>query len=32
VNADNNTLSYAISPRCPGKHLQIWEFIKSRFS
>jgi hypothetical protein len=32
VNADTNTLSYASGPRCPGRHLQLWEFIKSHFS
>ena len=32
VDKDTNTLSFAPEARCPGRHLQIWEFIKSRFS
>ena len=31
VNKDTNTLSYAQGARCPGPHLRIWEFLKSRF-
>lgn len=31
VNKENNTVSYAQASRCPGRHLQIWEFLKSRF-
>lgn len=31
VDKETNTLSYAPAPRCPGRHLQIWEFIKSHF-
>jgi hypothetical protein len=32
VNSETNTLSYALAARCPGRHLQIWEFLKSHFS
>jgi len=32
VDKETNTLGYAPQARCPGPHLQIWEFIKSRFS
>jgi hypothetical protein len=32
VDKETNTLSFAPEPRCPGRHLQLWEFIKSRFS
>src|SRR5271165_4265719 len=32
VESSTNVLSYAPWPRCPGKHLQLWEFLKSRFS
>lgn len=32
VNEVTNMLSYYPSARCPGKHLQLWEFIKQRFS
>lgn len=28
VNNETNQLSYAASARCPGKHLQLWEFIR----
>jgi hypothetical protein len=31
VENSSNTLSYAPEARCPGKHFQIWEFLKSRF-
>jgi len=31
VDNETNTLSYAPEARCPGRHLQIWEFLKSRF-
>jgi hypothetical protein len=33
VESNTNVLSFAPSDwtRCPGKHLQIWEFIKSKF-
>ena len=31
VLKEDNTLSFAQEARCPGKHLQIWEFLKSRF-
>ena len=29
VDKETNTISFAPEARCPGKHLQIWEFIKS---
>jgi hypothetical protein len=34
VETSTNVLSFAPSDwaRCPGPHLQIWEFIKSKFS
>ncbi len=32
VNRQDRTISYAPWPRCPGRHLHLWEFIKSRFS
>jgi hypothetical protein len=32
VKRDDKTMSYAPWPRCPGRHLHLWEFIKSRFS
>ena len=34
VETNTNVLSFAPSGwlRCPGPHLQIWEFIKSKFS
>jgi hypothetical protein len=32
VDKETNTLSYAPAARCPGRHLQIWEFLKSHFS
>ena len=31
IDKDTNTVSYAPEARCPGKHLQLWEFFKSRF-
>jgi hypothetical protein len=31
VDRSTNTISFAPWPRCPGPHLQVWEFIKSRF-
>ena len=31
VDKETNTLSYAPAARCPGRHLQIWEFLKSHF-
>ena len=31
VDKDTNTLGFAPEPRCPGRHLQIWEFLKSKF-
>lgn len=32
VEKKDNSISFAGWARCPGKHLQIWEFVKSRFS
>jgi hypothetical protein len=32
VERDTNLISFAPWSRCPGRHLQLWEFIKSRFS
>jgi hypothetical protein len=32
VDKSTNTLSFAPEARCPGRHLQLWEFLKSRFS
>ena len=32
VNKATNELSYFNTARCPGPHLQLWEFLKSRFS
>jgi hypothetical protein len=32
VNRADKTMSFAPWPRCPGRHLHLWEFIKSRFS
>jgi hypothetical protein len=32
VERDSNVISFAPWPRCPGRHLQLWEFLKSRFS
>jgi hypothetical protein len=31
VDNETNSLSYAPEARCPGKHFQIWEFLRSRF-
>jgi len=31
VNRESNTVGYAQAPRCPGRHLQLWDFIKSHF-
>jgi hypothetical protein len=31
VDRETHTLSYAQEPRCPGRHLQIWEFFKTHF-
>ena len=31
VDKETNTLSFAPEARCPGRHLQIWDFLKSRF-
>lgn len=30
VESSTNVLSYAPWPRCPGPHLQIWDFLKSK--
>ena len=32
VQRDTNAISFAPWPRCPGRHLHLWEFLKSRFS
>ena len=32
VERDTNAISFAPWPRCPGRHLHLWEFLKSRFS
>jgi hypothetical protein len=32
VSRTDKTISYAPWPRCPGRHLHLWEFLKSRFS
>jgi hypothetical protein len=32
VDRKNHTMSFAPWPRCPGRHLHLWEFIKSKFS
>jgi hypothetical protein len=31
VNRETNELSFAEGPRCPGPHLQLWEFLKAHF-
>jgi hypothetical protein len=31
VDNETNSLSYAPAARCPGRHLEIWDFLKSRF-
>jgi len=31
VERQTKVISFAPWPRCPGKHLQIWQFLKSRF-
>jgi hypothetical protein len=31
VERQSKIISFAPWPRCPGRHLQIWQFIKSRF-
>ena len=32
VETSTGVLSYAPWSRCPGRHLQIWEMLKARFS
>jgi hypothetical protein len=32
VERSTHTMSFAPWPRCPGRHLRIWEFLKNRFS
>jgi hypothetical protein len=32
VERSTKVLSFAPWPRCPGRHLHLWEFIRSRFS
>jgi len=31
VNRTDKSISYAPWPRCPGRHLHLWEFIKKQF-
>ena len=31
IDKETDTVSFAPGPRCPGRHLQLWEFLKSRF-
>ena len=31
VDRETRTLSYAQAPRCPGRHLQLWEFFRAHF-
>jgi hypothetical protein len=31
VESSTNVLSFAPWARCPGRHLQLWEYLKSRF-
>jgi hypothetical protein len=31
VERETNVISFAPWVRCPGRHLQLWEFLKSRF-
>jgi hypothetical protein len=31
VDKETNTIGFAPASRCPGRHLQIWEFLRSRF-
>ncbi len=31
VERDSNVITFAPWPRCPGRHLRLWEFLKSRF-
>jgi hypothetical protein len=30
VQRDTNVISFAPWPRCPGPHLQVWKFLKSK--
>ncbi len=30
VQRDTNLISFAPWPRCPGPHLQVWKFLKSK--
>lgn len=32
VDRSTKQLGFAPWPRCPGRHLHLWEFLKSRFS
>lgn len=32
VNRANHSMSYAPWARCPGRHLHLWEFLKSKFA
>lgn len=31
VDSSTNLIGFAPGPRCPGRHFQLWEFLKSRF-
>jgi hypothetical protein len=31
VERGTNVIGFAPWPRCPGRHLRLWEFLKSRF-
>jgi len=31
VERSTGVISFAPWPRCPGSHLQVWQFLKSRF-
>ena len=32
VNSNTKVMGFAPWPRCPGRHLHLWEYLKSRFS
>ena len=31
VDSSTKLIGFAPGPRCPGRHFQLWEFLKSRF-
>ncbi len=31
VDSSTKLIGFAPGPRCPGRHFQFWEFLKSRF-